>query len=211
MSVSLTADPKLVSRTKLNPLKLAKSTATEPHGYLHFCRTNMHVFTSTQYCIEKAMNFFLILLFNNNNHVHLSLYFPKFSTDQSVSQCVVDVVDIFCWYEVCVWWRRYLLFRHRNCIRAWPGRHWPLVHGSWYNWVTKLAPLHDLAPAPAPALALHHLLFLGPQGHTSTASIRQGQERSLIRGPEKRAFPLKWELVKIRCYEDELQATLNWV
>ena len=44
---------------------------------------------------------------------------------------------------------------------------------------------------PAPALALHHLLFLGPQGHTSTASIRQGQERSLIRGPEKRAFPLK--------------------
>lgn len=143
MSVSLTADPKLVSRTKLNPLKLAKSTATEPHGYLHFCRTNMHVFTSTQYCIEKAMNFFLILLFNNNNYVHLSLYFPKFATDQSVIQCVVDVVDIFCWYEVCVWWRRYLLFRHRNCIRAWPGRHWPLVHGSWYNWVTKLAPQHD--------------------------------------------------------------------
>ena len=52
MSVSLTADPKLVSRTKLNPLKLAKST--EPRGYLLFCRANTYVFTAMQYCIEKA-------------------------------------------------------------------------------------------------------------------------------------------------------------
>lgn len=61
MSVSLTADPKLVSRTKLNPLKLAKST--EPRGYLLFCRANTYVFTAMQYCIEKAtaISFFCLV------------------------------------------------------------------------------------------------------------------------------------------------------
>ena len=95
MSVSLTADPKLVSRTKLNPLKLAKSTATEPQGYLHFCRTNMYVFTPTQYCIEKAMSFFFY-----STTTIMSIYHFIFQNLPLTSQCVVDVVDVFCWYEV---------------------------------------------------------------------------------------------------------------
>ena len=83
MSVSLTTDPKLVSRTKLNPLKLAKST--EPRGYLLFCRANMYVFTAIQYCIEKAIAISSFYLVNQQQQSFSTTLCPLIC--ENVSQC----------------------------------------------------------------------------------------------------------------------------
>ena len=132
-----------------------------------------------------------LLLFSINQQQQSYTHLHNVQSFPGICHCVV--VDVAVGMK-CVWWRGYLLFRHRNCIRE-PG-HLYTAHGIIGS--QNLLLVHDLAPAPE----LHHLLFLwSPGSHlTSTASTRQGHERERVSSeklgiafPRKVTQMVKWE------------------
>ena len=113
-----------------------------------------------------------------------------------------------------VWWMRYLLFLHRNCIRAWPG-------------IGHLYTVHDIIGSQnllrscmtwLGSGAASFVISWSPGSHLNSLNKTGEREES----HQRRAVTGKWECISVlrkvaqmgvtvRCYDSWAKGNLNWI